>query len=431
MITRRPALAVAAALVAVPVVLTASAAAAPPETTWGPVRTLTDYAWDPDVVVDGSSNVTAVWADNVRRGPIRAVDLPAGGLGWGDPVIIGRGTDPQVAADANGNLTAVWNTNRRGWTTGVAGAFRPAGGDWQAPVRLSRDREARSYNPYLEDPFGAGPVDLAVAPDGTAVAVWQWGSFERERPLRVQSVHRQGSGDWGDPVDVTDPNWSGDPSVAIGATGSSVLVYAGRIDRPGSPLWARMGAPTGEWSTPTRLTRDGYMARVAVDAAGNALAVFSEGFTTIRAAYRPAAGPWQEAQSLSPAGVDVEVAELALDGSGNATVVWSRSSGRVDLVTRPAGGDWSAPVMLADRTTGGYAPALAVNASGDTFAMWGTWDLFARFTDGGEWTGILPVTSKDQYVENRLAAVYPNGTVVVLWVTEKHALLTRSLYIGG
>lgn len=219
MIPRWSALAVAAALVvAAPVVLTASAAASPPETTWGPVRTLTDYAWDPDVVIDGGGNVTVVWADNVRRGPIHAVAFPAGALGWGDPVVIGRGTDPQVSADADGNLTAMWNTNRRGWTTGVATAFRPAGGDWQTPVRLSQDRKARHYNPFTEDPFGAGPVDLAVAPDGTAVAVWQWGSFARERPLRVQSVHRQGSGGWSDPVDVTEANWSGDPSVAVGAT---------------------------------------------------------------------------------------------------------------------------------------------------------------------------------------------------------------------
>src|SRR5882672_233793 len=102
-------------------------------------------AQSPRIAVDGHGNVTVVWEryGGTNRLLVQAVYRPAGG-DWGAPVDIGEvktmsAPEPWVAVDAAGDATAVWKN-----VDVIESAYRPAGGSWQTPVGIS---SAESYVP--------------------------------------------------------------------------------------------------------------------------------------------------------------------------------------------------------------------------------------------------------------------------------------------
>src|SRR5438309_8882326 len=96
--------------------------------------------------------------------------------------------------------------------------------------------------------------------------------------------------------------------------------------------------------------------QVALDPAGNAIAVWSRTGTTsphphvVQAAVRPVGGGWQPAQDLSvpgpDAGQDADSPQIALDAAGNAIAVWY-GGGVIQAAVRPADGVWQAPEDLS------------------------------------------------------------------------------------
>jgi hypothetical protein len=433
LITRTAAVVVSTMLLApAAAVVTVPAAGAAPSVSWGPSRTLAAYAWHPSVAVDPAGTATVVYAQHWWRGPVWATQRPAGGT-WTEPVRIGRGTAPEVGVDAAGDLTAIWQTNRRGFTTGVASASKPTGGAWQQPTRLTRDREVRGYGPGSpEGTFGAAALDLAVGPGGETLASWEWGSYDRNRPLRVQAAFRPLGGAWETgPVPVTGADWSGHPVVTVDGAGDATVVFSRALDRAGEPLWVRRRDHGGAWSAPTLLSRNGSAQTVAAAPDGTVVVAFSRGLRTVQARVRPPGGPWAGVETLSSPDAGADELQLALDGSGDASVLWTRSEGAVELVQRPAGGAWTAPTRLAGRRDGGFGARLDLNAAGDALAVWGTWGLWGRYAPaGGGWSDLLAVTRRNAFVDEREVAVYPNGDALVVWLNESHRLKARRLLAG-
>lgn len=396
--------------------------------TWEPVQRL---GWNPrgeSLAVDGRNNITVVWATGSTPPSIVVLRHPAGGE-WGKRRVIGRGYAPQVAADARGSVTVAWLTQRRGFTDGVAVARRPSGGPWSAPVRLSRDLRVPGYPHDGEEVFGATELDLAVSPRGAVVVAWAWGSDSRKKPWRIQAVYRPPGEPWRAPHDVTPASGAASPLVGIDARGAVVLLYGRQLFGHPQVLKARRRLPGVGWTKPAIVAAEGYGQSLAVDRDGDAVVVFTPDFTTVQAVYRPAAGRWRGARTISPPGAQVNAFALAMNGRGIAVVALALGGGQVDLVQRPPEGPWSAPVGVA--TLPGFAlfdVLVALNGAGDTFLGWGGYALYGMYRPhGGDWNERFTISPDAgvEVLEATYAQVAPDGDVVVLWRQEERPLKVR------
>jgi PKD domain len=85
---------------------------------------------EPDVAVDGDSNVVAVWLDSgVLRSAVRSA---AQGMWSPQRKLAPSASDPHIAVTRGGNAVAAWTGDGN-----VLSAIRPAAGDWQKPVVLA------------------------------------------------------------------------------------------------------------------------------------------------------------------------------------------------------------------------------------------------------------------------------------------------------
>lgn len=397
----------------------------------GPVVTLSTDGLGPTTVVDGRGNATAVWSTDWWQGPVLAARRPAGGS-WSTPVTIGRGTDPLVGVDSAGTVTVVFATNRPGLTTGLAAVRHSPGRPWTRPVRLSRERPAHAYDGDDEGTFGAHRTDLAVSPAGDVVVAWQWGSYDRDKPFRIEVARRPHGRPWSPLVPLTTRDWSSDPEIGIDRGGRASLVYQHR-----GSLVSRWFAPGVGWAAAVRLVPSEAVLDydVAVAPAGNTTVMLHDyrnhraRVTVLR---RPPAGPWSKPHRVSPRGVYCFWAGIVVDGPSSVTVVWKRRSGRVDQI-RWSGGRWSSPAVVASDIDY-YEPALAANRSGDVVVWWETpgRSIRARVRDGtGAWTPRFtlwpgPATG---YYDGVQAALYPNGDLLSA-VQRGHAVRVRRVSVG-
>ena len=121
---------------------------------------------------------------------------------------------------------------------------------------------------------------------------------------------------------------------------------------------------------------DAYAPKIAIDGRRNASVVWSGYIGTsyrARSAFRPADGMFQQAQSLSGAGMDTEDPQIAIDRKGDTIVVWTRSDGtndRVEATLRPKGGTFPAAATVSDAGWDAEAPQVAFDKRGNAIAVW-------------------------------------------------------------
>jgi hypothetical protein len=136
----------------------------------------------------------------------------------------------------------------------------------------------------------------------------------------------------------------------------------------------------GLWQAPVDLSaagRDAADPRVAVDAQGNAVAVWygdNGDNLIVQGAVRAAGGAWQAPVDLSAAGHNASFPQVAVDAQGNAVAVWNQYDGANRLIVqgavRPAGGVWQAPIDVSAAGQNAYLPQVAVDAQGNAAAVW-------------------------------------------------------------
>ena len=136
--------------------------------TWQPPSTVgSELVAGSDFAVDGRGDAVAVWDSWTERVPVAS--RCAGGVqaGWGgewqapvdlseeDPSESWRWEpyEPQVAIDEQGDAVVVWSRGY-GESGGVMSAFKPGGGAWQAPVKLSPPGMTGGYPQVALDGHG-------------------------------------------------------------------------------------------------------------------------------------------------------------------------------------------------------------------------------------------------------------------------------------
>src|SRR5262245_42643375 len=156
------------------------------------------------------------------------------------------------------------------------------------------------------------------------------------------------------------------PQVAVDGRGDAFAVWV--ESRPSGPVtMAALEPAGGTWGRAMPLAT-GTVARVAVDARGDAIVagVALGNPTRIFAAYRRAGAGFSRARVISgpTAGPGSGSVSVAIDDSGDALVSWSDGA-QVHVATRAPGHIW------AERVLGeGGDQAAAVDSSGDALVVW-------------------------------------------------------------
>jgi hypothetical protein len=252
---------------------------------------------------------------------------------------------------------------------------------------------------------------------------------------------------WLPQVDASPPDDHTLPDLAVDAQGGAVAVWRQHVT---SSLWRIVAATRplgGRWSAPAELTPADVtvrLPRVAVDPAGNAVAVWgrkgASNVTSVWAARRPAGGTWGEpvevADGLGDCGHDV-----VLDADGDATAIWCDQGDLevngyvVHAATLPAGGTWSDPVPLSGESMLEPDFALAVDDDGAATAIWTQHDdgadgavVHAKRRTGGVWdASATDLSEAGTDAADPELVVDPQGDVTAAWALAdggEHAVQT-------
>ncbi|MEM9192265.1 MAG: hypothetical protein AAGF12_24035 [Myxococcota bacterium] len=260
------------------------------------------FEWD--TALDGAGNAFVIYP----RTPAGTLSLytrrftPA--LGWSfesrrEP----RNRQVQAAritADAQGNAAAFWIDvdDRSTWTS----RFTPVDG-WSAPEELQASAAPRE----------------AIATGSGAIQLFN-SSLDRLWAFQFRSESGWSNGE---PIDDGNAERFGfsRPAAASNDSGSTVVVWT-QSDGALLNIWANTFMPGSGWGTPVQLDSDNREADspdIAIDPAGNALAIWDHGEEIWYARFTPAEG-WQPATALGPGANP----KIAADRFGRAIAGWTR-----------------------------------------------------------------------------------------------------------
>jgi len=169
------------------------------------------------------------------------------------------------------------------------------------------------------------------------------------------------------------------PRVAVDSAGNAVAVWLLTVG-PGQLLVqaSRRATSDGAWSPPTTLAgpgaiQPGALPDVAIDADGDALAIWTFGtfpfYTVFTARYSATTGGWAAAEPRS-SGQAGAFAALAMNDGGDALATWVEPAGVVASRFDGGAGTWGAAQPVSADTP--VVVAVATDLAGNGVAVWQT-----------------------------------------------------------
>lgn len=349
---------------------------------------------------------------------------PAHGVrGWYPPVLLGTGNQPRVVVNAGGTAAAVWHGGG-----GIQAAVRTAG-TWSAPQALG--------------PVSYVPPEVAVDGSGNVFVVWERTDYV------VEAAVKPVGGAWlpSQAISAAGTGWPLGAHVAVDGAGNATAIWYRpvgfgdlRIETAVRP------ASTGVWQTPVEIGR-GVNPDLVVQPGGSAVAVWSAwpGDYAVQAAVRSSDGTWQAPATLSgPAYIFIVNPRVAVDGAGNAIAVWSRMRGdsvmALESASRPFGSSgWQPTETLATGRVYGYIPGisdagLAVNPAGNAVISWEQWDgspwvRAAYRTAGAAWQAPQDLSQRSDNLDPAVALDLA-GNALVLWSRSRGDRFAASIEVS-
>jgi hypothetical protein len=330
-------------------------------------------AYEPQIAVHADGSAIAVWLqyDGTRSDIWANRYTPSGG--WGTATLIetnnlGDADVPQIAIDASGNALAVWSQWDGSRYNILANRFTPAGG-WGTATLIETDDVGDAYEPQI-----------ALDINGNALAVWsQWDGSR----YSILANRFTPTGGWGTATLIETDNTGAaiEPQIAIDASGNALAVWR-QSDGTRNNAWANRFTPASGWGTATLIETNNsgqvYNVQIAMNASGNAMVVWQQfdgvSHDNIWAnRYTPGTG-WGSAELIEGDSAEAGTPQIALDANGNAIAVWQQIDGtRFSIWASrftPAGG-WGAAALIETDNAGGAANAqIAFDASGNALAVW-------------------------------------------------------------
>ena len=179
---------------------------------------------------------------------------------------------------------------------------------------------------------------------------------------------------WGSTETVT-PREGYNVRVAIDARGDALAVWDERAAEGGPAVGYAWRPPRGEWTAPRRILGQAMLigGSVPMTPDGTALLAYKSADGRVAVATARPGGAFGQPQYLTPPGRQTSPPTAVLDDEGNAIVgwaVWSNGSGSdIEIATRRAGKAFGEPQTLGSGGTG-IPPQLAMSPSGAAAAGW-------------------------------------------------------------
>ena len=297
----------------------------PPGGPWGAAKTLTStpvgrYAYNPALAVDGEGSFLAVWDEDTasghassprpRRRPARTASAPPR---RSSATIAGQpASDPALAMNAGGAAAVAWTRGSR-----IEATARDSRGEpFDAATTFPLDNAAHDTD---------GPVDVAIDSAGDAIAIWTYNGAASTHSART--ARRAAGGAWGGTQtfgsDVSQPR------VALAPDGSATAIWqeGGEIRfavRGVTPSFA--GAAFGASGLASQNGVASSNPELAAGPGNAAVAAWSAvigGNQVVQAATRPSGGSFGGYRTLSGPGSAAFAPQVAMNRSGDAAIVWS------------------------------------------------------------------------------------------------------------
>ena len=181
------------------------------------------------------------------------------------------------------------------------------------------------------------------------------------------------AGAWQGAVSVGTTSDAVYPQVAMDASGNAVAVW--QEISPDRIYASRYDFAADTWDTPLRIdTAGGEIPRVACDPNGNAIAVWQYSNDVFARPYDAATDTWGTITTLDASANNAGSPEIATDPAGNGVAVWHEYNGaRYAIYARryDAGTDtWSGATMIDWGTGEAENPDVSMDSSGNAIAVW-------------------------------------------------------------
>lgn len=313
---------------------------------------------------------------------------------------------PVVAFDQTGHAFGLWQQDTDGtgkWNIQAA-RFDLASRRWSAPVALHPVARAQAVASIATDPAGDA---IASWSEDTGNAVWNIyaarfdaGHGAWTPAIAIQTV----SGQTGQAPHVVMDAFGNGMVVwqQYSGNGVSMAVYAARFD-----------APTSSWQPATQLDpgNGADNPQVAVDAAGNAVAVWEQASAVAvaqvaAARWSQSSGSWSTAQVLQTSPLRGSNPQLAVAADGSTTVVWTQAEANSTLTIQAvraasATATWSAPHALspAAGVSGGNWPQAKADPGGNVIVLWEQYQAASLYSmdairydvKAGQWSSTIHI----------------------------------------
>jgi hypothetical protein len=215
-----------------------------------------------------------------------------------------------------------------------------------------------------------GRPDLAVGPDGNAIAVWEAAGGG---DLIQGAVLSRGASSWTAMKDLASDGYL--PRVAVDGQGRATSIWSQLLRRDLAITGASPSASGGTSWCPTDPVffvpgSDGDEYRLAVDPAGTAFTIFSVddcvSRTVVASSLTPTGVHWTEPTLLSRPENRAGCPQIAVDDNGYAVALWEEGGQIQSSTYNPQSATWSSPIQLAP----GRQPQVAVDLEGNAVALW-------------------------------------------------------------
>jgi hypothetical protein len=346
----------------------------------------------PRIALDTAGDAIVVWTQDLgSRNEIWASRYAVTSATWSTPVQISSASAvadanvPDVAADGAGNAIVTWHQGdgRTNHFDVWSARYAVSSNTWIAPVMIS-DGVNSAYNPHV-----------AANASGQGILAWEHeqddGTTISNGPKDISARTITTAGVMGAPtmlnaVPGNIDNVYGQIAVAMNSTGGGGVLWVQTSGVLPFVIHAAMYSGSS-WQTSRVITSNvldnNYGPHLAFDAAGNAIAVWQQqtGTGAYGGTNRYVAGVgWGTSGQLADQSLgDTYDTRIAVDAAGNATAVWYRwGTSGIDVMLERylVGSGWGTAQVLSPTPTVGTTnypvPRVATNPTGLMLAIWGT-----------------------------------------------------------
>ncbi len=233
--------------------------------TWSsPVVLSGEYAWQPEVAIDGAGNVTLVWW-SWSDGFIESVRWSSGTGRWSDIRRLSSSSAyfPAIVVDTRGDVTAVWHQSTPSNPRALhAARYSADTGTWSPPVFVAAPSDPETS--LGVDATGNVTVVYASTP-------YPYG-FPQPDPATLRSIsYLRASNSWSVPEDIATNAGFGGGQIAVDPYGNATVTWL-TLDRT---LWTARRPIGGQWSTDATVAGAFSTPRIASDVVGNIFLLWS------------------------------------------------------------------------------------------------------------------------------------------------------------